>query len=80
MIIVMEKGQKEAICYEFPSEKYKIFLLSAFNSPAYDIPDPHGMPIAQYRKVLSNLYDLISDSFNSICITARKLSLDTILN
>lgn len=79
LIIVMEKGQKEAINYEFPEANYKSYLLTEFNGPTYDIPDPHGMPIEQYRKMLMILYATISKSFNSICNTARKLSLDSIL-
>lgn len=79
LIIVMEKGQKEAICYEFPEEKYKTFLLTEFNGPTYDIPDPFGMPLQRYRKVLNDLYAIINNNFNAICNTARKLSIDSIL-
>lgn len=80
MIIVMENGQKEAISYEFPSVNYKIFLLTDFNGPAYNIPDPIGMSISFYRKILSDINEILCVNFNSICNTARKLSNDSIRN
>jgi len=41
LILVMERGQKEALSVEFPDAAAKIYLLSELSSPIpYDIPDP----------------------------------------
>lgn len=41
VILVMERGQKEAIQVEFPQVAMRVYLLSEMSSRvAYDIPDP----------------------------------------
>ena len=42
LIVVMEKGHKEALMTEFPKLKEKIFLLSELGGNiGYSIPDPY---------------------------------------
>lgn len=79
LIIVMEKGQTEAICYEFPKYEYKVFLLTEFGGPSYSIPDPNGMSFKNYRKVLVDLASIIAENFYVICNTAINLSNKSIL-
>lgn len=41
LILVMERGQKEALALEFPSAAARVYLLSEMSARiAYDIPDP----------------------------------------
>ena len=41
LILVMERGHKEALSVEFPAARNKIYLLSeAVDGQKYDIPDP----------------------------------------
>jgi protein-tyrosine phosphatase len=41
LVIVMERGHKEAIASEFPSVRRRLFLLSeVVDDASYDIPDP----------------------------------------
>ena len=41
LILVMERGQKEALALEFPSAAGRVYLLSEMSARiAYDIPDP----------------------------------------
>ena len=41
LILVMERGQKEALTLEFPSAAGRVYLLSEMSARiAYDIPDP----------------------------------------
>lgn len=79
LVITMEKGQKEAIHYEFPQYQYKVHLLSEFGGQVFSVPDPHGMSPRNYRKILVELSSIIEYNFNSICNKARNLSIDSIL-
>ena len=41
LVIMMERGHKESISIEFPSERQRLYLLSEIvDGVAYDIPDP----------------------------------------
>jgi protein-tyrosine phosphatase len=41
LVLVMERGQKEALALEFPMAAGRVYLLSEMSEPvAYDIPDP----------------------------------------
>lgn len=79
MIIVMEKGQKESICYEYPEIEYKVFLFTEFGEHPYDFPDPHGMPPEKYRGVLVDLYTIIAKNYPSIIRRAENLSSNSIM-
>lgn len=49
LVLTMERGHKEALRAEFPRLGYKIFLLSEMVDRNYDIKDPIGDPLEDFR-------------------------------
>lgn len=71
LILVMEKGHKEALCYEFPEFCGRMYLLSeVVEKVVYDIPDP-VFPGQDVESSALNLYDLVQQGFRDICRLAR---------
>jgi len=66
LILTMEQGQKEALRIEFPAAARRIYLLSEMVGLVYDIPDPTGKPMAEYRITLAQLDRLIAEGFPRI--------------
>jgi protein-tyrosine-phosphatase len=68
LIIVMERGQKEALEVEFPQVCGKVKLLSqlAGESP-YDVLDPAGKELGAYLHTGVELLRLVNLAFEPIC-------------
>lgn len=67
LILVMEKGHKEALCHEFPEFCGRIHLLSeVVEKIGYDIPDP-VFPGQDVESSALNLYNLVQQGFQDIC-------------
>lgn len=73
LILVMEKGQKEALHYEFPKFAHKIFLLTEICAPPYDFPDPQGFQSAQMQKCLNEIASFLESNYIQICEKAISL-------
>ena len=75
LILVMERGHKEALSVEFPSARKKIYLLSkAVDDQEYDIPDP--LKSGQAIDVLAaDISKLIERGYPKIIELAKKASL-----
>lgn len=71
VVLVMTKGQREAIVAEFPRAAAKVFLLSQTAGPAYDIPDPYGGTKADYEVCADHLRYLIAAGFERILVLAH---------
>jgi len=69
LILVMERGQKEALQIEFPAYRQKVALLTevAEENP-HDIADPMENP--QNAEVGSEICSLIQAGFEKICARA----------
>ena len=67
LILVMEKGQKEALHYEFPQFAHKIFLLTEICAPPYDFPDPQGCQSAKMEKCLNEIANFLESNYIQIC-------------
>jgi protein-tyrosine-phosphatase len=65
LVIVMERGQKEALQVEFPGESHKVHLLSEADGQVYDIPDPIGLPGGGV--VPQDIGRIIHGGFDRIC-------------
>lgn len=59
LVLVMEKGHKEALQVEFPRFSGKIFLLSEMVGDNYDIKDPMGRSTADFEKTARELEDIL---------------------
>lgn len=71
LILVMERGHKEAITYEFPLTCKNVYLLSeVVDRIAYDIPDPADARV-NAKEVALELCDLIQRGFFEICRLAE---------
>lgn len=70
LMLVMEKGQKEAILFEYPQLKGKVQLLSELSGSAYTIPDPY-LTNEPYAAVALEIEDLINTNFETIIKLAK---------
>ena len=67
LILVMESGHKEALCYEFHSACSRVYMLSeVVDRVSYDIPDPAD-PRVDAKAVAIELCDLVERGFMKIC-------------
>ena len=72
LVLAMEKGQREALIYEFRRYAEKIKLITDFCGPAYDIDDPQGLGIQQYEKCLEEIARVLSSAFIKITEAAKQ--------
>jgi protein-tyrosine-phosphatase len=63
LILVMTLRHKEAIAQDFDRSDGKVHLLSAMAGPPYDIQDPYGGSIIEYRHTATELADLIERGY-----------------
>jgi protein-tyrosine-phosphatase len=66
LILTMERGQAEAISVEFPQHAHKVYLLSEMAGRQYDIRDPYGGPLYEYRQCANELEKLIEEGYPRI--------------
>jgi protein-tyrosine phosphatase len=67
LVLVMTQGHAEALRLEFPDQASKVYLLSEMkNGHRYDIDDPYGGPLEEYRACANVLVDLIDAGFERI--------------
>lgn len=59
LILVMSRGQREALRVEFPEIAGRIFLLSELAGEDYDIADPIDGPIAEVRLAAREIDQLL---------------------
>lgn len=71
LILVMERGQKEALQVEFPAHRHKVALLTEVaDGSVQDISDPVMNP--SEVGVVSQIQELIQTGFENICELAAK--------
>lgn len=66
LILTMERGQAEAISLEFPHHAHKVHLLSEMIGRHYDIRDPYGSPLYEYRQCAAEIERLIEEGYPRI--------------
>ena len=66
LVLVMEKNHKESIILSFPQEKEKIFLLSEIIGKNFDIVDPIGKSIEEFRATADELEIVLKNGFEWI--------------
>lgn len=66
LVLVMEQGHKEALRYEFPAYKDRIFLLSEMSSFASDVHDPVGGTRQDFMDTIRDIEQLIEQGFPRI--------------
>lgn len=79
LILVMERGQKEALLAEFPSVGHHVFMLSeVVDGAQYDIPDPARSP-KDAADFITALCELIERGYEKICERVESLCLTEII-
>jgi protein-tyrosine-phosphatase len=63
LILTMERGQAEAISLEFPQHAHKVHLLSEMAGRYYDIRDPYGGLLVEYRQCAAEIERLIEEGY-----------------
>jgi protein-tyrosine-phosphatase len=66
LILTMERGQAEAIGLELPQHAHKVHLLSEMAGRYYDIRDPYGGPLYEYRQCAAEIERLIEEGYPRI--------------
>ena len=66
LILVMERGQREALRIEFPELAYRVHMLTELSGPPYSIPDPFEEEPAVYRELRDELADLLERGFGRL--------------
>ena len=72
LVLTMEKGQKEALQIEFPEHREKIFLLSEMVGRSYDIADPVGGDLEDYRRTAEEIDRILSEGLERIAGLAEE--------
>lgn len=67
LILVMERGHREALEVEFPEEASRIHRLSEMAGHTFDVPDPMGGTLADISKVVNEIQMLLVQGFARIC-------------
>jgi protein-tyrosine phosphatase len=73
--LVMERSHKEALRAEFPELAKRIYLLSEMAGSAYDVRDPYGGSMADYRDTARELDSLLAKGFDRITRQAQTFPL-----
>ncbi len=63
LILVMTKGHAAVIARDLERSAGKVYLLSEMAGKAYDIEDPYGGSLVEYRRMAAELADLIERGY-----------------
>ena len=78
LVLTMTASHAESLKAEFKEHAYKVYRLSAMAGPAYDIEDPYGGPIEEYRNTADELDALIKRGLNRIIELACRNSVEKV--
>lgn len=65
-VIVMTRSHRDALSAEFPESRPKLHLMSELKGRAFDIDDPYGGILSEYRETAQELQDLIENGYEII--------------
>jgi len=66
LILTMERGHKEALRIEFPEVARRVYMLSEMIHAMYDIQDPVGGSLADFRETLHEIENILTRGFELI--------------
>lgn len=66
LILTMTRSQQEALQVEFRELRDRVHMLTAFSGPAYDVPDPIGGPLDEFRESAREIDGLLKRGFDRI--------------
>ncbi len=71
LILVMVANHKEALDVEFPQFAKKVFLLSEMVDGDWDLEDPVGKPLEEYRATAKVIEEVLDDGWEKMMELAR---------
>ncbi|MFQ5944573.1 MAG: hypothetical protein ACE5JF_13580 [Anaerolineales bacterium] len=66
LILVMERGQREALRIEFPELAHRVHMLTELSCPPYSVPEPFENEPAEYRELRDELAELLERGFGRL--------------
>jgi len=66
LILTMERGQEEALKIEFSDSAGRVYMLSEMVQERFDIRDPMGGPIEEFRGTARIIETILSQGFDRI--------------
>ena len=66
LILTMERGHKESLVVEFPQSSDRIHMLTEMVSSSFDIPDPIGGTIQDFKETVALLENLLIRGYSNI--------------
>jgi protein-tyrosine phosphatase len=66
LILTMERGQKEALKVEFLESAGRVYMLSEMIGERFDIRDPMGEPIEEFRQTARLIETILNQGFDRI--------------
>ena len=66
LVLVMVSNHKEALHVEFPDQAHKVFLMSEMVGEDWDVDDPIGMPMEEYRATAEMIERIIKEGWGRI--------------
>ena len=66
LILTMVSHHKEALNIEFPENKHKVFLLSEMVDGDWDLDDPVGKPLEEYRETAKLIEEVLEVGWKRI--------------
>ena len=66
LVLVMENHHKEALCFEFPYQSKRVFLVSEMIGKRFEISDPFSGPLKAYQHTAVQLARILSEGFERI--------------
>jgi protein-tyrosine phosphatase len=66
LILTMEKGQQEALRIEFPEVAERVYLLSEMIGERFNINDPIGQSLTEFRNTARNIATILDEGFEKI--------------
>jgi protein arginine phosphatase len=66
VVIVMTRSHRDALGAEFPECRPKLHLMSELKDRLFDIDDPYGGTLAEYRETAQQLQELIESGYAKV--------------
>jgi protein-tyrosine phosphatase len=74
LVLVMEHGHNEALRFEFPAYKDRVFILCEMSGPGMNVHDPVGGTKEDFHDTIRDIQNLIDQGFSRMIELAQSQS------